>query len=196
MRKTLFVLIMLLAAGMLSAATSVTLTDEVRSDNATLTVTLPLKSGGFEFITVGFTGNEVSNATTGTLATVTPLEATEVELAANGDNTASLATDLYAYWQIRTDDTVTVSLSKEKALEGSNPSETIDWKITAADKTQNMSDYDTTNAISLVDRWVKGEDAEFNQGSAKISIDTANYSGKTTDDYSANLVLTVTAVGA
>ena len=164
MRKTLFVLIMLLAVGMLSAATSVTLTDGVRSDNATLTVT--------------------------------PLEATKVELAANGDNTASLATDLYAYWQIRTDDSVTVSLSKEKALEGSNPGETIDWKIAAADKTQELGDYNTTNAISLVDGWKKNEGAVFNQGSAKISIDTANYSGKTTDDYSANLVLTVTAVGA
>ena len=141
MRKTLFVLIMLLAVGMLSAATSVTLTDGVRSDNATLTVTLPLKSGDFEFITVGFTGSVVENKTTGTLDTVTPLEATKVELAANGDNTASLATDLYAYWQIRTDDSVTVSLSKEKALEGSNPGETIDWKIAAADKTLSGLDF-------------------------------------------------------
>lgn len=194
MRKTLFVLIMLLAVGMLSAETSVTLTDGTRSDKATLTVTLPLKSGDFEFITVGFTGSVVENKTTGTLDTVTPLEATKVELAANGDNTASLATDLYAYWQIRTDDTVSVSLSKEKALEGSNPDETIDWKIAAADKTQELGDYNTTNAISLVDGWEKNDGAVFNQGSAKISIDTANYSGKTTDDYSANLILNVSAV--
>ena len=59
-----------------------------------------------------------------------------------------------------------------------------------------MNDYDATNAITLVDAWTKDVSNPINQGSAKITIDTEDYSGKPTDDYSASLVLNVKAVGA
>lgn len=196
MKKILFVLIMLLAVGMLSAVTSVTLNSSTRTGEATLKVVLPLKSGDFEYITVGFTDSEVTEATTGNFAVVTPFASEEVKLNSDGDNTASYTTDLYAYWQIRTDDTVTVTLSKDKALTGASVSDTINWKITANEDTQGMSDYKDSNAITLVNAWKAAEASTINQGSALITIDTDDYSGKPTDDYSANLVLKVTAVGA
>lgn len=194
MKKILFVLIMLLAVGMLSAATSVTLDSSIRTGEATLKVVLPLKSGDFEYITVGFTDSEVTTAKTGDFAVVTPYAQEEVKLDSNGDNTASITSELYAYWQIRTDDTVTVTLSKDKALTGASVSDTINWKITANGNTQDMNEYTTATAITLVNAWTKDASNPINQGSALITIATADYSGKPTDDYSANLVLNVTAV--
>ncbi len=194
MKKILFVLIMLLAVGMLSAATSVTLDGSTRNGEATLKVVLPLKSGEFEYITVGFTDSEVDTAETGAFAVVTPYASGEVKLDSDGDNTASIKSNLYAYWQIRTNSTVTVTLSKDKALTGESVSDTIDWKIVADSKTQDMNDYDTTNAITLVNAWKAAGGSTINQGSAQITIDTEDYSGKPTDDYSANLVLNVAAV--
>ena len=195
MKKILFVLIMLLAVGMLSAATSVTLDTSTRTGNAKLKVVLPLKSGDFEYITVGFTNSEVATAKTGDFAVVTPYAEEKVELNPDGDNTASITEDLYAYWQIRTDETVTVTLSKDDALTGTNSANKINWKIAANSSTQDMTDYDTTNAITLVNAWKAGAGTTINQGSAQITIETDDYSGKPTDDYSANLVLNVTAVG-
>lgn len=194
MKKILFVLIMLLAVGMLSAATSVTLDGSTRTDEATLKVVLPLKSGDFEYITVGFTNASVSAKKSGEFDAVTPFASDKVELTPNEDNTASITSGLYAYWQIRTDDTVTVTLSKDKALTGASVSDTIDWKIVADSKTQDMNDYDTTNAITLVTAWKAAEGSTIKQGSAQITIETDDYSGKPTDDYSANLVLNVAAV--
>ena len=194
MKKILFVLIMLLAVGMLSAATSVTLDGSTRNGEATLKVVLPLKSGEFEYITVGFTDSEVDTAETGAFAVVTPYASGEVKLDSDGDNTASIKSNLYAYWQIRTNSTVTVTISKDKALTGESVSDTIDWKIVADSKTQDMNDYDTTNAITLVNAWKAAGGSTINQGSAQITIDTEDYSGKPTDDYSANLVLNVAAV--
>ena len=197
MRKTLFVLIMLLAVGMLSAATSVTLESSEESGEANLKIVLPLKSGGqgFEFITVGFTNTAVSPATTGSLSEVTPLDVEQLTLNADGDNSASITDGLYAYWQLRTSDTVNVTLKKGGQLTGATTAEKIDWKITADSAgSQEMTDYD--NAIKLVEDWTAGEGEVFNQGSAKITVETDKYEGKATDDYSANLVLTVTAVGA
>ena len=196
MKRILFVLIMLLAVGMLSAATSVTLDGSTRNGDAKLKVVLPLKSGDFEYITVGFTESEVATATTGDFAVVTPYASEEVDLNPDGDNTASFTKDLYAYWQIRTEDTVTVTLSKDEALTGTNPANKINWKISAKSTAQGMNDYDATNAITLVDAWTKDVSNPINQGSAKITIDTEDYSGKPTDDYSASLVLNVKAVGA
>lgn len=195
MKKILFVLIMLLAVGMLSAATSVTLDGSTRNGEATLKVVLPLKSGEFEYITVGFTDSKVATAATGEFAVVTPYASGEVKLNSDGDNTASIKSNLYAYWQIRTNNTVTVTLSKDKALTGASVSDTINWKITAGEGAQDMNDYAATNAITLVNAWKAAEGTTINQGSAQITIDTENYSGKPTDDYSANLVLNVTAVG-
>lgn len=195
MKKILFVLIMLLAAGMLSAATSVTLDASNRTGNANLKVVLPLKSGDFEYITVGFTNSEVNTAETGDFAVVTPYAEEEVELNPNGDNTASIKSNLYAYWQIRTEDTVTVTLSKDKALTGTDPNNEINWKITANEDAQDMTEYGNSTAITLVNAWTKDVSNTINQGSAQITIDTEDYSGKPTDDYSANLVLNVTAIG-
>lgn len=193
MKRILFVLIMLLAVGMLSAATSVTL-GEKSEGAALINVVLPLKSGeGFEYVTVGFTNTSVSTKTSGVFDTVTPLASGEVELTPDGDNTASITSGLYAYWQIRTKDTVSVSLSKEKALTGAETNNEINWKITANEDIQDMDEYTTTRAITLVDAWTKDASNTINQGSAQITIDTDDYSGKPTDDYSANLVLKVTA---
>ena len=194
MKKILFVLIMLLAVGMLSAATSVTLGNSSEG-TASIKVVLPLKSGeGFEYVTVGFTKDSVTEKTSGEFDAVTPFASDEVELTPDGDNTASITSGLYAYWQIRTEDTVTVTLSKEKALTGADLSNEINWKITAKGSTQNMNEYTSTSAITLVNAWTNETDT-INQGSALITIETEDYSGKPTDDYSANLVLNVTADG-
>ena len=195
MKKILFVLIMLLAVGMLSAATSVTLGNSSEG-TASINVVLPLKSGeGFEYVTVGFTKESVAEKTSGEFDAVTPFALDEVELTPDGDNTASITSGLYAYWQIRTEDTVTVTLSKEKALTGEDLSNEINWKIVANSLTQDMTQYGNSNAITLVDKWTNETDT-INQGSAQITINTDDYSGKPTDDYSANLVLKVTAIGA
>ncbi len=200
MRKLIFILVCLLSAGMVFAATSATLTGTTSSGSAEVTIKLPLASSdAFESVEIGFSSSAISTGSDNssvTEATPTPVSAA-LSLKEDGDGTASLdaSSPLYAYWLIKSKGTVTVSLYLENALTGEDPSNTIDWAVTAGEKgtagSTAEAKYGATNSVEINEVSENSDKMQYSAGSVALTIDTADYSEKAIDDYSANIVLAV-----
>ena len=204
MRKVLFVLVMLLTVGILYAATSVQIPNDGDETTATLKISLPLETGsegGYSSIRVGFSSEAVSDVT----ATPKDISSEPMALTISGDK-ASLDSGLFAYWQMVTPNNVTVSMYLSDALKGDASSVGIDWMVTAPDATDSDKDvgtllaeetataYGKNHSITLVSLTpVAGapNKIQTEADSTPLTIQTASFAGKTVDDYSANIVLSV-----
>ena len=200
MKKLIFILVCLLSAGMVFAATSATLTGTTTTGSAEVTIKLPLASSdAFESVEIGFSSNEITTGSDNSSivsANPTPVSK-ELSLKEDGDGTASLAEDnkLYAYWLIKSKDTVTVSLYLEKALTGETDSNTINWAVTAGDKgtagSTTDAKYGDQNTVEINKVTKNSNTMQYSAGSVALTINTEDYSEKAIDDYSANIVLAV-----
>ena len=200
MKKLIFILVCLLSAGMVFAATSATLTGTTTTGSAEVTIKLPLASSdAFESVEIGFSSSEITSGETNDAvieATPAPVSS-ELSLKEDGDGTASLdaSSPLYAYWLIKSKDTVTVSLYLEKALTGETDSNTINWAVTAGDKgtagSTTDAKYGDQNTVEINKVTKNSDTMQYSAGSVALTIDTADYSEKAIDDYSANIVLAV-----
>lgn len=207
MRKLVIVLVMLMAAGMVFAATHATVSQS-NDSAASVTITLPLASSDdYESIEVGFSSSEVTVNATGAdgaiqasdLANVKPTAVTDTQYKLVDNNgTASLATgsDLYAYWIIKTKHNVGVSLYLDNPLTGAKRSGKINWEVSAgADKkagstTTGEGVYGKEHAVEL-SKTEANNTMKYAVGSQQLTIATEDYSEKDIDDYAANIVLAV-----
>ena len=194
MRKVLFVLVMLLTVGILYAATSVQIPNDDDETTATLTVSLPLKTGsGYDSnVEVGFSSSAVESFD----ATPGAFDGDKKVLTVDGDHADG---SVYAYWKIASNDGVTINLYLDSALTGTTPENTINWTVKAIDVKQTPvagslteSAYGPTNDIELY-KLENAEHATMNTvvGDTELEITTASFNGKAVDDYSANIVLSV-----
>ena len=208
MRKSVFVLVLLLAAGMVFAATSESFSGITSGaeEGAKVQIRLPLESGSgesaFTSVIVGFSTTAVEKKDT-IDATVTPVaDGTPIDLIPDESGAAKLETGkLYAYWQMSTPESVTVSLSQSGALSGDKSANKINWTVNAAEATGDTKTIGTTEAvehtygtesIELFKLTESSNTVQKKQGSCALVIATENYEGKTIDDYAADLVLKVT----
>ena len=194
MRKVLLILVMLMSVAMLAAATSATVGGDTTSGSAEVKIVLPLNDSE-EFgqtIVVGFSTTEVSESS----APTAPAN-DEIELVkATSGNAAELTTGLHVYWQTNDSDAnFTLKLYQENALT-STSNNTIDWKVTASNDTLNKDadgtagkeyNYGSTNTITIDEVAPATELID----SVPVTIETADYTGKPLEEYSANLVLEV-----
>ena len=208
MRKLVIVLVMLMAAGMVFAATSGAFsgTTTGAEEGARVQIKLPLESGtgesAFTSVIVGFsTTPVVAQDTIGNA--VTPVgDDTPINLVADGNGAAKLDTGkLYAYWQMSTPESVTVSLLQSGALAGDKSEEVINWTVNAADAAGETKTIGTTaseshtygtESIELFKLTESDDTVQKKQGSCALVLATENYEGKPIDDYTADLVLKVT----
>ena len=193
MRKVLLILVMLMSVAMLAAATSATVGGDTTSGKAEVKIVLPLDSEEFgTTVVVGFSKNAVDSST----APTAPADG-EIELikSASG-NTAELSSGLHVYWQTNDSSAnFTLKLYQAKALT-STSNNTIDWKVTASNDTLNKDadgtagkeyNYGSTNTITIDEVAPATELID----SVPVTIETADYTGKPLEEYSANLVLEV-----
>lgn len=155
-----------------------------------------------EKVAVGFSTKEVTN----TLENIKDPDATSVAdnpislTPDNNTSTASLKTDLYAYWSIQSGKALKVSIygSGPLTLDTSN---TINWKVSNSKESTkvyfggtgdtNVS-YVASDASVLYTHKTSADGGTYgNAGSVKLAITTAPYALKKIGDYSAYLYIKV-----
>ena len=211
MRKSVFVLVLLLAAGMVFAATSASGDLNAESlPSASVKITLPLASSDdYESVEVGFSSTAVTVTGTGVagaiqasdLENVNPTPVTDAEyklVDENDDGIATLASskNLYAYWVVKTKQNVSVNLYLDKALTGTRSSgTTINWAVKAGEKTAGNTAggdvYGSEKSVKIHDVSVSPDTMKYDVGSTSLTIETENFTSKKIDDYAANIVLAV-----
>ncbi|MBU3808461.1 MAG: hypothetical protein H9802_08580 [Candidatus Phocaeicola faecipullorum] len=203
MRKVLVVLVMLLTVGTLFASTFVKVEGKTETaQTASVTINLPLSSAdGYTGVEVGFSTNAVDSVDT---------EVTSSNSSINLDianDKGSLSDGLHAYWKLTTNNSVTVKMYLAEALNGAidDNTDTINWQVTATEieaedkdvgslSTEPADVYESDHAITLVSLTpVAGAPSKIQTvaDSTPLTIQTASFAGKTVDDYSANIVLSV-----
>lgn len=203
MRKVLVVLVMLLTVGTLFANTFVKVEGKTETaQTASVTINLPLSSAdGYTGVEVGFSTNAVDSVDT---------EVTSSNSSINLDianDKGSLSDGLHAYWKLTTNNSVTVKMYLAEALKGATGSntDTINWQVTATEiaaedktvgslSTESADVYESDHAITLVSLTPVAEEPNKIQtvaDSTPLTIQTASFAGKTVDDYSADIVLSV-----
>ena len=203
MRKVLVVLVMLLTVGTLFASTFVKVEGTTETaQTASVTINLPLNSAdGYTGVEVGFSTNAVDSVDT---------EVTSSNSSINLDianDKGSLSDGLHAYWKLTTNNSVTVKMYLAEALNGAadDNTDTINWQVTATEieaedkavgslSTEPADEYESDHAITLVSLTpVAGAPSKIQTvaDSTPLTIQTASFAGKTVDDYSADIVLSV-----
>lgn len=203
MRKVLVVLVMLLTVGTLFADTFVKVEGKTETaKTASVTINLPLSStNGYTGVEVGFSTNAVDSVDT---------EVTSSNSSINLDianDKGSLSDGLHAYWKLTTNNSVTVKMYLAEALDGATDdnTDTINWQVTATEieaedkdvgslSTKSADVYGSDHAITLVSLTpVAGASNKIQTeaDSTPLTIQTASFAGKTVDDYSADIVLSV-----
>ena len=203
MRKVLVVLVMLLTVGTLFASTFVKVEGKTETaQTASVTINLPLSSAdGYTGVEVGFSTNAVDSVDT---------EVTSSNSSINLDianDKGSLSDGLHAYWKLTTNNSVTVKMYLAEALNGATDdnTDTINWQVTATEieaedkavgslSTEPADVYESDHAITLVSLTpVAGAPSKIQTvaDSTPLTIQTASFAGKTVDDYSADIVLSV-----
>ena len=203
MRKVLVVLVMLLTVGTLFASTFVKVEGTTETaQTASVTINLPLNSvDGYTGVEVGFSTNAVDSVDT---------EVTSSNSSINLDianDKGSLSDGLHAYWKLTTNNSVTVKMYLAEALNGAadDNTDTINWQVTATEieaedkavgslSTEPADEYESDHAITLVSLTpVAGAPSKIQTvaDSTPLTIQTASFAGKTVDDYSADIVLSV-----
>lgn len=154
-----------------------------------------------EKVEVGFSTNEVKNTLENIKDPyVTPVTGNSISLTPdNITSTASLETNLYAYWSIQSGKALKVSIygSGPLTLDTSN---TINWEVSKSEEsnkvyfggTGDSVSYEASDASVLYTHKTASEDGTYgNAGSVKLAITTAPYALKKIGDYSAYLYIEV-----
>ena len=97
------------------------------------------------------------------------------------------------YWNIRTSNDFSISLSREKALT-STSNNTVEWDVSEDENTEVSTDYST--AILSVSRPATDSGFKEYKGQKNLNIFTESLNGQTADsDYSASLIIEIKAGG-
>lgn len=195
MKKILSVyLLLLLAAGMLFAATSVSGTAiPVKGSPSTAELSIKLDmsggTGATSYWEVGFTEEAVDSDTTA----ITALGSTEVAFELDADQMiASYGGEnkLYVYWSILSGTKASVKLYMEDQLSGSLPASLIHWSLVAGENDPIEHLYSKANAVEIFafDPSINGVSAK---GSMPVTVITDSLSGVTPDTYTGKLVLSI-----
>lgn len=154
-----------------------------------------------EKVEVGFSTTAVTNSLENIKKpSVTPVTGNSISLTPdNTTSTASLETNLYAYWSIQSGKALKVSIYGSGPLK-LDTSNTINWEVSKSEEsnkvyfggTGDSVSYEASDASVLYTHKTASEDGTYgNAGSVKLAITTAPYALKKIGDYSAYLYIEV-----